>query len=93
MTKETFVKIAVRVPPGDQWVLVGQEELTGIPHASIVEALSEYCRITGFMGNYKLCPMEPQTENASARKGVLYAIKEEEVEVRPKGYNIYGEEI
>lgn len=91
MKEEVLEKIAERVPPGDRWKLIGDGG--GEIQPSIIEALSEYCRRTGFMGEYRLAPMQPQTESPNANKGVLYAIKIEEKEVVPKGYNIYGEQI
>ena len=90
-TTEQLEEVALRVPPGDRWLLLGDSPEN--IKSSIVEALSAYCTKTGFKGDYKLSPMKPQTEAEDSPKGVLYAIVEKVEEVVPKGYNIYGEEI
>jgi len=90
-TTENLEAIALRVPPGDRWLLVGDSD-DNIKN-SIVEALSEYCKKTGFKGDYRLSPMSPQTLGGDGPKGILYAIVEKVEEILPKGYNIYGEEI
>lgn len=88
---ENLKLIAKRLPPGDRWILVDENEESA--KNSMVEALSAYCAKTGFKGDYKLCPMEPQTEKTNGPTGCLYSIEEVEEEVVPKGYNIYGEMI
>ena len=80
-TVESIELIALRVPPGDQWELVIDKEnvIDGL-----VQALTQYMRKTKFKGNYRLEPL----------KGKLYAIKEEQVDVKepePEKFDLYGE--
>jgi hypothetical protein len=81
--KEFNEQIATRVPPGDSWRLV-IEGNNGPVHKSLTDALQVYFEKTGFKGEYRLAPL----------KGVLYCIKETEVEIpveQPKVYSFYGE--
>ena len=75
--------IAIRVPPGDRWALIEEEDKT---YESLTDTLEAYFHKTKFKGSYKLDPLDSK----------LYAIKTEEVEVEevieePKEYGIYGE--
>jgi len=75
--------IATRVPPGDRWALIEEEDKT---YESLTDTLEAYFHKTKFKGSYKLDPLDSK----------LYAIKTEEVEVEevieePKEYGIYGE--
>lgn len=84
--REEELLIAIRVPPGDRWMLV---DSNGNPFKEniiegIVETLSEYMRNEDFHGDYRLAPL----------KGKLYAIYESYVEIekpKPKKYDLYGE--
>jgi|15BtaG_2_1085339.scaffolds.fasta_scaffold03605_2 hypothetical protein len=74
--------IAVRIPPGDNWILKGEEEKD--PYPSLTEALEAYFQMSQFKGEYRLSPLS----------GELFAILTEEVEPikeEPKTYSIYGE--
>ena len=77
---ENNVLIANRVPPGDKWILIGEEEV----HPNLTDTLEAYMRKTGFRGNYRLEPLN----------SCLYAINAEEIKVekpKEKIYSIYGE--
>ena len=78
--KEFSELIANRVPPGDNWSLVGDEKV----YKGLTDTLEAYMRKTGFRGNYRLEPMQSK----------LYAINTQEVKVekpKEKVYSIYGE--
>lgn len=79
--EEEYVLIAQRVPPGDNWELeIDKTEVI----EGLVPALTAYLRKTKFKGDYKLAPI----------KGKLYAIKEQEIEVKepePEKFDLYGE--
>ena len=73
--------IAVRVPPGDKWELVIDEDnvIDGL-----VQTLTQYMRKTKFKGHYRLEPLN----------GKLYAIKEEQIDLpepEPEVWDLYGE--
>lgn len=77
-----YEQIAKRVPPGDRWTLLKDDE--GKIHESIVEVLSAYMRETNYTGDYKLSPLS----------GALFIMLEDYVEEPPreiKRYDIYGE--
>jgi hypothetical protein len=79
---ENNVLIATRVPPGDQWSLVGDSKR--VVHGCLTDALQAYFEGTGFKGSYRLDPLDSK----------LYAIQSNEVEVpeeKPKTYSFYGE--
>ena len=79
---ETFIQIAERVPPGDRWVLVGENNKS--IHNSITDTLEAWFKETNVKCEYRLAPLE----------GKLYAIySNEEVipEEKPKTYSLYGE--
>jgi len=79
MTEEKLIKIAVRVPPGDNWELISDK---GNVINGLVNTLTAYLRTTQFKGHYRLAPLD----------GVLYAIIEEEVAPpEPQLYDLYGE--
>ena len=83
ITKEDYILIARRVPPGDKWRLVANEP-DGPLHKTLTDTLEAYMVKTGFKGEYKLAPL----------KSELYAISttEEEVIIEPeKKYSLYGE--
>ena len=78
--KEYNELITNRVPPGDKWTLVGEEEV----HEGLTDTLEAYMRKTGFRGNYRLEPLQSK----------LYAINTQEIEIekpKEKIYSIYGE--
>ena len=78
MKQEKNIEIATRVPPGDKWNVEGE----GI-YNSLTEALNAY---------YFTCVTKPQAFRLEPLKGKLYVIREEIFEVKPKTYNIYGED-
>lgn len=79
---ETFVQIAERVPPGDRWVLVGDNDKT--VYNSITDTLEAWFKESGIKCEFRLAPLDSK----------LYAIiTNEEVipEEKPKTYSLYGE--
>jgi hypothetical protein len=84
LIKEVNEIIAVRVPPGDRWILINDNHK--IIHPSITEALESYFKETKSKCEYRLAPLDSK----------LYAIKTIEEEVipqPPKGFNIYGDPV
>jgi len=77
MKQEKIIEIANRVPPGDKW------EVNGKVYNSLTEALNAY---------YVESTVKPSAFRLEPLKGKLYVIREEEFEVKPKTYNIYGED-
>ncbi len=78
---EKNILIAERVPPGDQWNVVGVNEV----QTSLTEALNAY---------YMTSTVKPQAFRLEPLKGMLYIITTEEVEVlqpKQKTFNLYGE--
>jgi hypothetical protein len=78
---EKNILIAERVPPGDQWNVVGVDEI----QTSLTEALNAY---------YMSAKVKPEAFRLEPLKGMLYIITTEEVEVlkpKPKTFNLYGE--
>jgi len=78
---EKNILIAERVPPGDQWKVVGVEQT----QLSLTEALNAY---------YMAATVKPQAFRLEPLKGMLYIITTEEVEIpqpKPKTFNLYGE--
>lgn len=81
-TIEHNILIANRQAPGDNWILVNDPK--NVVHPSLTEALEAYFQKTGEPCHFRLEPLN----------GKLFAIKEEEEEVRvepPKRFNIYGD--
>lgn len=79
---ENNILIALRVPPGDRFSLVGDPKK--IVYTSLTDTLEAYFTKTSFKGEYRLDP----------RGGKLYAIEVNEVEIeeeQPQEYGIYGE--
>ena len=73
--------IARRSPPGDKWELTGNQ---GVTHASLTDALEAWFAAVGEPVSFRLDPLDSK----------LYAIRTEEVEIKPepvKRYGIYGE--
>lgn len=77
MKQEKILEIANRIPPGDKW------EVNNVVYNSLTEALNAY---------YVSCTIKPSAFRLEPLKGKLYVIKEEEVELKAKTYNIYGED-
>jgi hypothetical protein len=80
--KEENILIALRVPPGDKFSLVGDSKK--VVYNSLTATLEAYFTKTQFEGEYRLDP----------RGGKLYAIEVNEVEIeekQPQEYGIYGE--
>jgi hypothetical protein len=77
MKQEKIIEIANHVPPGDRW------EINKKIYNSLTEALNAY---------YVECTIKPSAFRLEPLKGKLYVIKEEEFEIKPKTYNIYGED-
>jgi hypothetical protein len=78
MKQETNIEIATRIPPGDKWNVEGE----GI-YDSLTEALNAY---------YVTCTNKPSAFRLEPLKGKLYVIREQDVQTKPKTYNIYGED-
>jgi hypothetical protein len=76
---EQNILFAERVPLGDRWKIIGNETI----YNSLTEALNAY---------YVSCVTKPQAFRLEPLKGKLYVIIEENFEVKPKTYNIYGED-
>ena len=73
--------IATRVPPGDKWILVDDNEK--VIHESLTDALEAYFQKTGQKCEFRLAPLDSK----------LYAINTHEEEIipePPKEYSIYG---
>ena len=76
--------IAIRVPPGDKWMLKDDPYENVYP--SITDVLEAYFQATEFKGEYRLAPLDSK----------LYAIKtkEEEIIIKEepeKRYGLFGE--
>ena len=74
--------IATRVPPGDRWSLTDDNSTQVYP--SITDTLEAWFARNGEKVEFRLAPID----------GKLFAIRNEEVEVKPepvKRYNIYGD--
>ena len=74
--------IAVRVPPGDRWSLMGDPKKEVF--TNLTDALEAFFHQTGFQGAYRLDPLDNK----------LYAVQSSEIEVKkdtPKMYGMYGE--
>jgi hypothetical protein len=74
--------IARRVPPGDQWMLVGDKSDT--IYSSITDALEAWFQRTGEEAEFRLAPLDSK----------LYVIRKEEQKIespQPKRFNLYGE--
>jgi len=74
--------IARRVPPGDNWILVG--DTTDTVHSSLTDTLEAWFSIAGEKVEFRLAPLDSK----------LYAIRYDEKEIekpKPKKFNLYGE--
>ena len=74
--------IATRVPPGDQWVLVGDK--SKVIHKSLTDALEAWFEKNQEKAEFRLAPLDSK----------LYVIRSEEKTIEPeptKRYNIYGD--
>jgi hypothetical protein len=74
--------IATRVPPGDQWVLVGDKSKT--TYKSLTDALEAWFEKNQEKAEFRLAPLDSK----------LYVIRSEEKEIQPepvKRFNIYGD--
>jgi hypothetical protein len=74
--------IATRVPPGDQWVLVNDNNK--VIHKSLTDALEAWFDKHQEKAEFRLAPLDSK----------LYVIKSEEKEIQPepvKRFNIYGD--
>lgn len=79
-TIEHNILIAERVPPGDRWTLLNEDQV----HETLTDALEAYFQKTGEGCHFRLEPLN----------GKLFAIKESEEEIvqaPPKRFNIYGD--
>lgn len=77
--------IAIRIPPGDNWKLVDSEGAPkGITFTSLTDTLEAWFQTSGVSVDFRLSPLDSK----------LYAIEEEEVEIKPdpvKTFSLYGE--
>lgn len=74
--------IATRVPPGDQWVLVGDK--SKVIHKSLTDALEAWFERNQEKAEFRLAPLDSK----------LYVIRSQEKEIQPepvKRFNIYGD--
>jgi hypothetical protein len=76
--------IAVRVPPGDKWIL--KDDPYETIHPSLTDVLEAYFQTTEFKGEYRLAPLDSK----------LYALKSKEQEIiikeePEKRYGLFGE--
>ena len=74
--------IATRVPPGDQWVLVGDK--SKVIHKSLTDALEAWFERNQEKAEFRLAPLDSK----------LYVIRSEEKEIQPepvKRFNLYGD--
>lgn len=81
-TVEQKQLIAERVPPGDRWALTADPSKK--VYESLTESLEAYFQQTQFNAAFYLDPLG----------GKLYAVKREEVEIKPepiKEFSFYGE--
>ena len=77
---ETPKLIATRVPPGDNWQLVGETEVVD----SLVMALTQYMRKNQFKGNYRLEPF-------NGKRFAIHTYEETVEEPEPMIFDLYGE--
>lgn len=76
-TVETLKLIAERVPPGDNWIMMGTK------YPSLIETLNAY---------HVLATIKPRAYRLEPINGKIYAILESVQEVpQPKKYNLYGD--
>jgi len=78
---EKNILIANRIPPGDRWQVIGVE---GIQNG-LTDALEAY---------YNVATVKPKAFRLGLTEGKLYAIVNNEVEIKepePKKYSIYGD--
>ena len=78
--EEKLTLIATRKPPGDQWLLEGENTV----RKGIADTLQAWFEKTEMKADFRLEPL----------KGKLYAITTEEIEIpveKPKTYSIYGD--
>ncbi len=74
--------IAVRIPPGDKWSLVGDPKKEIF--STLTDTLEAFLHQTSFKGSYRLDPMDSK----------LYAIQSHEEEVvveEVRKFGLYGE--
>lgn len=79
--EEHLELIAQRVPPGDKWQLT---EGSPVVHQTLTDALEAWFQLKGEPVSFRLDPLDSK----------LYAIRTEEVEIKPepvKTFSIYGE--
>ena len=79
--EEHLELIARRNPPGDRWQLVEDHSVT---HQTLTDALEAWFNLKGEPVSFRLDPLDSK----------LYAIRTEEVEIKPepiKQFSIYGE--
>ena len=83
LIKEDNILIARRVPPGDKWRLVADEQ-EGRVHKTLTDTLEAYMVKTGFKGEYRLAPLKSELYAISTREEVIE-------DPKPQRYSIYGE--
>ena len=78
---EKLLEMAVRVPPGDNWKVVGVDKI----QSSITDALEAW---------FQVATVKPKAFRLDLVAGKLYAIIPNEIEIpepEVKRYNIYGD--
>ena len=77
--------IAIRVPPGDNWKLINSQGVAeGITYSSLTDTLEAWFQKNGEAVHFRLEPLNSK----------LYAIRSEEIEIKPepiKTFSLYGE--
>lgn len=79
--QEKLLEIGSRVPPGDNWKMNNVNEV----QKSITDALEAW---------FQIAQIKPQAFRLDLASGKLYAILNQEVEIKepePKKYSIYGD--
>jgi len=78
---EADILIAIRIPPGDQWSLVGYGDHV---YKSLTDVLEAY--------HQKHIPWEtPPEYKISPHKGKIFLIQEQQQDISPSSYTLYGE--
>ena len=78
---EKLLEMAVRIPPGDNWKVVGVDKI----QSSITDALEAW---------FQVATVKPKAFRLDLVAGKLYAIIPNEIEIpepEVKRYNIYGD--
>jgi hypothetical protein len=76
---EKLVEIAKRIPPGDTWKLLANNQV----YSSLTEVLNAY---------YVIATVKPNAFRLEPMKGVCYIITNQEIpKPEPKKFDLYGD--